>query len=45
MRLGLDPEYEDDAFALIEASVAGDYGWGPADQEVELEVREPTPRV
>ena len=31
--------------ALVEAPTAGDYGWGPADQEVELEVGEPAPGV
>ena len=41
--LGIDPEYEDDTF--VEAPVVGDCGWGPADQEVELEVGEPTPGV
>ena len=39
--LGLDPEFADDALALVEAPVAGDYGWGPADPDVELEGGEP----
>ena len=41
--LGLDPEYEDDAYSLVEAPVAGDYGWGSANQEVEPEDGEPAP--
>ena len=33
--LGVDRDYEDKV--LVKAPVASDYGWGPADQEVELE--------
>ena len=41
--LGIYHEYEDDTF--VEVPVAGDYEWGPADQEVELEAGEPAPGV
>ena len=41
--LGLDFDYEDDA--LVEAPTAGDCGWGPADQEVELDDGVPIPGV
>ena len=37
--LGIDPDYEGDG--LVEAPIARDYGWGPADQEVELDDRVP----
>ena len=33
--LGIDPDYEGDA--LVEAPIAGDYRWGPANLEVELD--------
>ena len=38
--LGIDPEGD----ACVEALVAGDYGWRPADQKVELEIGVPIPR-
>ena len=41
--LGINPDYEGDTF--LEAPVVGDYGWGPADQEVELVFGEPAPGV
>ena len=33
--LGIDYDYTGDA--LVEAPIAGNYGWGPADQEVALD--------
>ena len=41
--LGIDPHTEDDT--IVEAPVARDYGWGPADQVVELEDRVPAQGV
>eukprot|EP00268_Persea_americana_P041664 TRINITY_DN41600_c0_g1_i4.p1 TRINITY_DN41600_c0_g1~~TRINITY_DN41600_c0_g1_i4.p1 ORF type:complete len:304 (-),score=39.15 TRINITY_DN41600_c0_g1_i4:1783-2694(-) len=36
---GTDPDPKDDA--IVEAPVAGDYGWGPADPAVELDIGVP----
>ena len=37
----LGPDHDPASDAFYEAPVVGDYGWGPADQVVELEDGEP----
>jgi len=38
--LGLDPDIAEDALVLAETA-AGDFAWGPADPETELDAGEP----